>query len=393
MYGIKRSVIGIMALLIVIVVILMGSTVTGDKGGISITHIDIPLYEPGQKAIICWDGTEELLILSTDIKASQATKVLEIMPLPAEPEIFTCNYTIFESVKKLVEWQEARDESKSGGLGTGSTDNEKPPEIDIIFHKSLGIHNLTVIKAYTATGFANWTSEFIRSVGLTPMTYPKAEKLAEAYISRNIQYFVLDIIELTPKLTSPQPLIYRFESNSVYYPMEITSLTGGESQILLFILIPYERVKDSYDKKEDSFLSEKITTWQDETFIELEPPYSPVSFKKITSTNVNTRVFQDHGVKTYRGFYSDPDIHYIKDFFSEQNRIKISVYEYDGPVEMSGDISVNAYSIESVKIDEESQIKAANLLIVLAIPPIVLVLGVVVLMIYMSRKQNVSKNK
>jgi hypothetical protein len=175
--------------------------------------------------------------------------------------------------------------------------------------------------------------------------------------------------------------------------MEITSLTGGESQILLFILIPYERVKDSYDKKEDSFLSEKITTWQDETFIELEPPYSPVSFKKITSTNVNTRVFQDHGVKTYRGFYSDPDIHYIKDFFSEQNRIKISVYEYDGPVEMSGDISVNAYSIESVKIDEESQIKAANLLIVLAIPPIVLVLGVVVLMIYMSRKQNVSKNK
>ncbi|MCK5560873.1 MAG: DUF2330 domain-containing protein, partial [Thermoplasmata archaeon] len=355
MYGIKKSVINVMALLIIIVAILPGSTVTSDKGGISITHIDIPLYEPGQKAIICWDGAEELLILSTDVKASQTTKVLEIMPLPAEPEIFTCNYTIFESVKKLVEWQEAQDKSVSGGLGDGDTSSEKPPEIDIIFHKSLGIHNLTVIKAYTATGFANWTSEFIRSVGLTPMTYPKAEKLAEAYISRDIQYFVLDIIELTPELSSPEPLIYKFKSNSVYYPMEITSLTGGESQILLFILTPYEQVKGSYDKKEDSFLSEKTTTWQDEKFIELEPPNSPVSFKKITSTNVNTRVFQDHGVETYDGFYADPDIHYIKDFFRAQKRIKISVYEYDGPVEMSGDISVKTYSIESVKIDEESQ--------------------------------------
>ena len=393
MYRIKKGQMGFIVLLIVVLMILPFSTVTADKGGISITHIDIPLSEPGQKAIICWDGAEELLILSTDIKASQTTKVLEIMPLPVEPEILTCNYTIFESVKKLVEWQESRDESKSGGLGDGDANDEKPPEIDIIFHKSLGIHNLTVIKAYTATGFANWTSEFIRSVGLTPMTYPKAEKLAQTYISRNIQYFVLDIIELTPELTSPQPLIYRFKSNSVYYPMEITSLTGGESHILLFILTPYERVKDSYDKKEDSFLSETITTWQDETYIELEPPSSPVSFKKITSTNVNTWAFQDNGVETYEGFYDDPDIHYIKDFFSEQNRIKISVYEYSGPVEMSGDISVNTYSIEAVKIDEESQVKAGNLIMVLMIPPVVLVMGVVGLLIYMSRKQNKPKNK
>ena len=392
MENVEKRMICIFVLSMFLIGILPVPNVIGDRGSISIIHVDIPLYEPGQKAIICWDGVQEMLILSTDIKADQTTKVLEIMPLPAEPQISTCNYTIFESIKRLVEWREkTSNDERTGGFDDSNSENEKPPEIDIIFHKNLGIHNMTVIKAYTASGFANWTGEFIRSVGLTPMSYPKAEKLAESYISRNIQYFVLDIIELTPELSSPQPIIYKFYSTSVYYPMEITSLTGGESHILLFILTPYELVRSAYDRKEDSFLNERTTTWQDEKFIALEPPNSPVSFKKITSTDVSTWVFDYSGVNTYDGFYSDSDIHHIKNFFRNLKRVKIGVYEYDGPVEMTGDISVKTYSIEAVKIDEESQVKAVNLILLLMVPPIILVVLVVFLLLYMSKKQNQTK--
>ncbi|MEM3666844.1 MAG: hypothetical protein QW222_07180 [Candidatus Bathyarchaeia archaeon] len=30
----------------------------------------VSVYEPGQKAIIAWNGTEEILILSTDVTAN-----------------------------------------------------------------------------------------------------------------------------------------------------------------------------------------------------------------------------------------------------------------------------------------------------------------------------------
>lgn len=374
-------------ILIILITAIFSGPVAGDKGSVSITKVDIPIDEPGQKAIICWDESTELLILSTDIKASQSIKALEILPLPAEPEIYPCNYTIFESITHLVEWQESRDESKSLGTGGTSISKEKI-EIEVLFYKSLGIHNLTVIKAYTASGFANWTSEFIRSVGLTPMSYPEAEQLAESYISRDINYFVLDIIDLTPELTSPQPLIYIFESTSVYYPMEITSLTGGYTHILLYILTPYEITRGPYDTVEDSFLTETVTTWKDEKFIDLRPPGSPVTFKKITSTDIHISDIHDDGVRTHNGFYEDPDVHHIKDFFQDYLRIKISAYEYDGPVEMEGDISINTYSIESVKDDEEKNIKAVNFIIILLIPPIIIVVFIVALLLYILKKTN-----
>ena len=72
---------------ILLIQFLPNLVVNADKGSVSISNVHIPIYEPGQKAIICWDGTEELLILTTDIKSEQSTKALEILPLPSEPKI------------------------------------------------------------------------------------------------------------------------------------------------------------------------------------------------------------------------------------------------------------------------------------------------------------------
>ena len=76
-----------------------------DRGMVSIEKVDIPLYEPGQRAIICWNGTEEILVLSTNVYAQESTKVLEIMPLPSVPTIETCDVRVFETLKSLVEWE------------------------------------------------------------------------------------------------------------------------------------------------------------------------------------------------------------------------------------------------------------------------------------------------
>jgi hypothetical protein len=366
--------------------------ITADKGSVSVEHVDIPIYEPGQKAIICWDGTTELLILSTDIRASQPTKALEIMPLPAEPEIFTCNWTVFERLRELVEVRAAGSEDRGKGLGGGNSDSAEPVEVEILFHKELGIHNITVVKALTTDGFANWVNNFMVELGLQPMSFPKAERIAKSYMNRGINYFVLDVVDLTQELQSPQPLLYKFKSSSIYYPMEITSLTGGESHIVLFILTPYEVVKGPYDKHKEDFFSETVETWVDEKYFNVEPPASPVRFNLVTTSYVSVSRLGQMSSYNYNADGPDQDFKRIYEFFINYQGVQVGVYEYDGPVEMEGDIEINQFSVQSVKTDDEYQYKVTNFLLIFTIPPILLVIFVVVLIIYMSRKYNKTKN-
>ena len=379
--------------LLVVVGLVCNVNVLADKGSVGISHVEIPIYEPGQKAIICWDGTEELLILTTDIKASQPTKALEILPLPSEPKIQTCNISVFETLKSLVEWGRA-DSKEAGGLGTDNK-NEEPPEVEIIFHEKLGVHNITVIKAYTSKGFANWVNTYMTDIGLTPMSFPEAEMIASAYMDRNINYFVLDVIELTNELKSPETLMYSFNSTTIYYPMEITSLVGGETHILLFILTPHKVVKGPYRKTENTFFSERVTTWQNEWYIDVKTPKSPVNFHKITDTDVSTERLKREAENYYEVYDEegvDDDFYHIYEFFKDHEFVKVGVYEYDGPVEMKGDISINEYSIQTIKLDEEYSLNVQNLMYAVCLPPVIIIIILIVLSWYMKQKMEQGKN-
>jgi len=326
----------------------ISGNVTADRGMVPINPVEIALYEPGQKAIICWDGTEEILILSTDVRAEEPTKVLEIFPLPDLPTVEMCNQSVFELLTELVRPTQSMS-GREKGTGGDHTNDAPPIDVEVVFHETLGVHNLTIIKALTSDGFAMWVNDFLNSSGLTPMSFPKAEKIAESYIKRDINYFVLDILELTGELKSPEPIMYKFNSSGVYYPMEVSSLTGGESHILLFILTPFEVLDGPYEKKEIDGFEETITTWQNEQCIEVETPNSPVNFDKILTDSVTTRQLE---LRINDGLgIRDVAMAEIFDFFKAYTEIKIGVYEYYGTVEVEGDIQITDYSIEKVTLD------------------------------------------
>ncbi|RLF61550.1 MAG: DUF2330 domain-containing protein, partial [Thermoplasmata archaeon] len=60
------------------------TVVSGDKGMVPFNPL-IQIEENAQNAIIAWNGTEEVLILSTDVTSSESTLVLELLPLPSNP--------------------------------------------------------------------------------------------------------------------------------------------------------------------------------------------------------------------------------------------------------------------------------------------------------------------
>ena len=74
-----------MARLIILLLVLLtlNTSAYGDMGAIPLIP-NVQVFEPNQRAIIAWDGEEEILLLSTDLSASKPTKILEILPVPNE---------------------------------------------------------------------------------------------------------------------------------------------------------------------------------------------------------------------------------------------------------------------------------------------------------------------
>jgi hypothetical protein len=76
--------------------------VNADKGGFPVIVLVERVSESGQKAIIAWNGTHEVLILSTDVSSTEEVEVVEIMPLPSNPTIGKGEKEAFVNVQELV---------------------------------------------------------------------------------------------------------------------------------------------------------------------------------------------------------------------------------------------------------------------------------------------------
>ena len=72
-----------------------------DRGSIPFIP-DIKIFEPTQRAMIAWNGEEEILLLTTDIRASDSTEVLEVLPLPYEPVVKKGDIETFKKAIRLI---------------------------------------------------------------------------------------------------------------------------------------------------------------------------------------------------------------------------------------------------------------------------------------------------
>ena len=73
-------------ILVLVVLICIHLPLYADKGSIPF-NANVQIFEPNQRALIAWNGLEEILLLTTDLYASETTKILEVIPLPSEPEV------------------------------------------------------------------------------------------------------------------------------------------------------------------------------------------------------------------------------------------------------------------------------------------------------------------
>ncbi|MCD6550022.1 DUF2330 domain-containing protein [bacterium] len=218
-------------------------------GGLIHWPPDVYLDESAQNAIVAWNGREEILIISNDLQSSTSTLVLRMIPLPSNPsEIKEGNFEVFEKLVKIMneKIQDIRNQGGYPGIFEGSKEGISPG-IQITFHQQIGAHDITVVEVNNLDDFLNWIEKFAKNKNLKNIEIsPKFREGVENYLKRDINYFVFDVINLSGTEESINPIIYKFRSGYLYYPLRITAVSDvGSSygRVELFLI-----AKDFVDK-------------------------------------------------------------------------------------------------------------------------------------------------
>lgn len=196
----------------------------------------VEIFEPNQRAMIAWNGNEEILLLSTDLSASDSTMVMEILPLPSEPKVKKGDLETFRKMVNLINQHLYAAKKRNGGR---LVDVSIPPPAEITFHEEIGAHDISVIHLKEEKGFIEWVKGYLMSLGFDKEIISDAQReLVSSYIDDGFTYFVFDVITLNKDNKTLEPIQYWFETKNLFYPLKITKLGSGYTTIELLILTP-----------------------------------------------------------------------------------------------------------------------------------------------------------
>jgi len=220
------------------------SPVIADRGAIPID--DVILYQESQIAAIAWKDGEEVLILSSSLGAPRASDIapyqpvrtsharaLEIIPLPSMPEVEEGSMEAFSKLSEIARIHAGNAIGLAGGLLDASR------SVSIVYHEIIGLHDVTVVKAKDADELISWVIDYVRGHRL-PMPSENSidalESRVEDYLDEGYEYFVFDYLNLGSSMKTLEPLVYRFRSDAIFYPLRISGIIESYSKITLFLI-------------------------------------------------------------------------------------------------------------------------------------------------------------
>jgi hypothetical protein len=194
------------------------------------------IFKPKQRAMIAWNGTEEILFLSTDMSASAKTKVVEIIPFPSEPVVKKGDVEMFRKAMKLVH-QKLQERSDRTGQKEGQEMIEGSPAGEVTFHQVIGTQDIMVVHVLDVNSFMEWVERYFSAYGVKNPKIPEAMKtVVDEYLKEGFLWFVFDVVSLDKAPTTSEAIQYRFETESLFYPLRITRTEEGETSIELLVL-------------------------------------------------------------------------------------------------------------------------------------------------------------
>lgn len=221
-------------------ILLLAHSVLADKGPV-IWQDDVSLTQDSQKAIIAHNGSEEAMILGTEMKANRDVEILEFIPFPAEPAVQQAGGDPFDTISRLVAqkglvFYRSRDAAVKGGRGAEGV----AVPVEIRLSQKIGLHDVTVVKINDVKEFKNWCERFFEEKGIRADRdrLSRVYDNAGDYTQRGYRYFVFDRVKVSGDVKFIEPLLYRFRSGAIYYPLKTSNLIGGNGAVELVLLLP-----------------------------------------------------------------------------------------------------------------------------------------------------------
>lgn len=223
--------------LLIIPLFFLIQSLSADRGMIPF-HPQVEIFEPTQRAMIAWNGEEEILLLTTDISASESTRVLEVLPLPDEPKVKKGDPETFRKAVRLIN-SKIQPRLRRGNGGRKDGDQLQKLGGEVTFHKQIGAHDISVTHLLDRDGFVAWVKNYLKSIGVEAeiLTEP-AKQLVESYIKDGFEWFVFDVVSVGKQTVTNEPIQYRFKTQYLFYPLRITGTVQGKTFIELLILTP-----------------------------------------------------------------------------------------------------------------------------------------------------------
>lgn len=214
-------------------------SVQADRGAIPFRP-EVTIFEPTQRALIAWNGQEEILILSTDLRASRATKVLEVMPFPAEPRVTKGDVTVFRRAVKLINSKIVQPRFEATAVqGPNRAAADSPPPGEITFHERIGAHDVAVARVLNSDGFVEWVNGFLKRASVeNPVIPARLRSVVQEYLDDGFRWFAFDVVALENQFKTLEALQYRFPTSALFYPVKISRSNRGETSMELLVLSP-----------------------------------------------------------------------------------------------------------------------------------------------------------
>lgn len=227
-------------LFLIVLLFLLPNQVSADKG-LFWWDSDARFTQSAQKAIILHNFNEEVLILETELQANIVTEALEFIPFPSEPEVELAKGDPFKEINKIIAIKRL---SFAEQYYKGHSLLEP---VEIRESKKIGPHDVTVVKINSIEGFNEWVLSFLKKKGIRVKnkTLKNISEVAKDYIKRGIQYFVFDYVKVENLFQKVEPLIYRFKTDKLYYPLKTSNTIGGEGRVEIVMVMPefFERIR------------------------------------------------------------------------------------------------------------------------------------------------------
>lgn len=187
-----------------------------------------------ERAIVSWrDGVEQIDLLLGMLTSDTETGL--VFPTPSPATVSLGERADFEAIERVTTPRrvEEYDWWSPGSAGDGGGVGAPPTVLDVV---QLGPVEAVTLAASDSTGLSSWLAEndFVLS--------PEVSQLLAGYVDRGWYFVALRLSGDAPLEGGLDPLRFRFETDELIYPLELSRAATIPQTVQLFVFADHRQV-------------------------------------------------------------------------------------------------------------------------------------------------------